>query len=157
MAAASLKAKSRLLHYRLFAFCFFFFVDFYVTFLSSWLLKWDLVFHALSSTVTMMGLRATDKMYPRVCGIYRISLIRSTSLTLLTSVDLRNSVFLMACHLPYRYSKIMRFLDIFSSLFFSSCQPSMIRATFMDSQAAFRSTKRFSFPPVSLFHFVCLN
>lgn len=46
--------------------CYFLLCDhcwFYVAFLSTWLLKWNLAFCALSRAATMMGLRATDKMY----------------------------------------------------------------------------------------------
>lgn len=65
--------------------CYFLLCDhcwFYVAFLSTWLLKWNLAFWALSRAATMTGLRATDKMYC-CAGIYA-SVIRTNSPVALT-------------------------------------------------------------------------
>lgn len=66
--------------------CYFLLCDhcwFYVAFLSTWLLKWNLAFCALSRAATMMGLRATDKMYCCVMLCYA-SVIRTNSPVALT-------------------------------------------------------------------------
>lgn len=126
---------------------------FYVTFPSSWLLKWDLTFHALSRGATMTGLRTTHKKHPWA-GIYWMLLwLGGLVLHSWHQSILETTSFLCGshhCYCLYWYS-------------FPSSEAFVIRAVFMDSQVAFRSTKLFfcprceSLPLLPLSSPVCLN
>lgn len=139
----------RLLHQQLFAIfffpCFFHSCDhcwFYVTFLSGWLLKWDLTFHAPSWAATMTGLRTTVKMDPRVGGIYRMLLWLGG----LISFSRHQWIFTKSFSnvLAAASARFWGFGAFSSPFFISYCQPFVIRIVFMESQAAFRSTELYS-------------
>lgn len=85
---------------------------FSVTFLSSWLLKWDLAFRAPSRVPTMTGW----KMYPRAAGVYKMLLwLGGTSPAFLISV--RNLFFQPAVILTIATARLWD-LGIFFCFFF---------------------------------------
>lgn len=97
---------------------------FYVTFLSSWLLKWDSAFHPLSGAATMTGLRPTDKM--NLCAaIYWMPLWLGGLVWLSRHQQILANVFF---HWAVFITIAAVTIDILLS--FLSCQTFVIRALF---------------------------